>query len=92
MVFLRFVFGENFFLRRIRQKVFYKKGVLRNFEKFTGKHRVRVSFLIKLQAVCNFIKRETLAQVFSCDFREISKNTFSYRTPPVATSTSSLPK
>ena len=27
----------------------------------------RVSLLIKLQAsVCNFIKRETLAQVFSC--------------------------
>ena len=25
---------------------------------------------------CNFIKKETLAQVFSCDFCEISKNTF----------------
>ena len=35
----------------------------------------RVSFLIKLQ---------TLAQVFSCEFCEISKNTFSYRTPLVA--------
>ena len=35
---------------------------------------------IKLQA-CNFIKKETLAQVFSCEFREISKNTFFYRTP-----------
>ena len=34
----------------------------------------------------DFIKRETLAQVFSCEFFEISKNTFSYRTPPVATS------
>ena len=42
----------------------------------------RVSFLIKLQAACNFIKKETLAQVFSCEFYEISKNTFSYRTPP----------
>ena len=29
------------------------------------------------------IKKETLAQIFSCEFREISKNTFSYRTPPV---------
>ena len=46
----------------------------------------RVSFLIKLQASCNFIKKETLAQVFSCEFCEISKNTFSYRTPPVAAS------
>ena len=33
-----------------------------------------------------FIKKETLAQVFSCEFCEISKNTFSYRTPPVAAS------
>ena len=35
---------------------------------------------------CNFIKKETLAQVFSCEFCEISKNSFSYRTPLVAAS------
>ena len=35
---------------------------------------------------CNFIKKETLAQVFSCEFCEIFKNTFSYRTPLVAAS------
>ena len=40
---------------------------------------------LRLQA-CNSIKIETLAQVFSCGFSEISKNTFSYRTPPVAVS------
>ena len=34
--------------------------------------------------VCNFIKKETLAQVFSCEFCEISKNAFFHRTPPVA--------
>ena len=35
-----------------------------------------VSFLIKLQAEAwNFIKKETLAQLFSCEFSEISKNT-----------------
>ena len=33
----------------------------------------RVSFLIKAY---NFIKKETLAQVFSCEFCEIFKNTF----------------
>ena len=33
---------------------------------------------------CNFIKKETLAQVFSCEFCEISKNTFLHRTPLVA--------
>ena len=43
----------------------------------------RASFLIKLQAeACNFIKKETLTQVLSCEFCEISKNTFSYRTTP----------
>ena len=44
----------------------------------------RVSILIKLQA--SGLKIETLAQVFSCEFCEISKKTFSYRTPPVAAS------
>ena len=34
----------------------------------------------KKPEACNFIKKETLAQVFSCEFCEISKNTF-YRTP-----------
>ena len=37
----------------------------------------RIYFLMKLQAsACNFIKKETLAQVFSCDFCETSKNNF----------------
>ena len=36
--------------------------------------------------ICNFIKKETMAQVFSCEFCEISKNKFCYRTPLVATS------
>ena len=31
--------------------------------------------LIKLPEVCNFIKKETVAQVFSCEFCEIFKNT-----------------
>ena len=43
----------------------------------------RAFFLIKLQAeACIFIKKETLAQVFSCELWEISKNTFSHRTSP----------
>ena len=42
-------------------------------------------FLIKLRA-CNFIKKETLAQVFSCEFCEVYKNTFFHRTPLVAAS------
>ena len=34
----------------------------------------------------NFIEKGTLAQVFSCEYYEIFKNMFSYRTPPVAAS------
>ena len=41
----------------------------------------RVSFLIKLQAWDNFIKKEIQAQMFSCKFYEIFKNTFFYKTP-----------
>ena len=37
-----------------------------------------------------FIIKETLAQVFSCEFCEISKNTFFHRTPPVVASVHSF--
>ena len=43
------------------------------------------SFFSETEA-CSFIKKEALAQVFSCEFCEIAKNTFSYRTPLVAAS------
>ena len=35
---------------------------------------------------CNFIQKETLAQVFSCESSKIYKNTLYYRTPLVAAS------
>ena len=77
--------------RSSRPNVFCKKGAFKNFTKFTGKHLRLSLFLnnvagLKPQA-CNFIKKETLAQVFSCEFCEffeISKNTFLERTPLVA--------
>ena len=70
-----------------RPEVFCKKGALRNIAKFTEKPLCQSLFLNKVAgAGCNFIKKETLAQLFSCKFCEISKNTFSYRTPPVAAS------
>ena len=62
--------------RSSHQRCSVTKAVLRNFTKFTGKQA----------EACNFIKKEALAQVFSCEFCEISKNTFSYRTPLVTTS------
>ena len=48
-----------------------RKGVLR---KFTGKYLCQRLFFNK--GACNFIKKDTLAQVFFCEFCEISKNTF----------------
>ena len=59
-------------------EVFCKKGVIRNFAKFPGKHLCQsLFFLTKLQTdTCNFIKKDTLAQVFSCEFCKIYKTTF----------------
>ena len=62
--------------------MFCEKSVVRNFAKFTGKHLCQSLFFNKV--ACNFIKKETLTQVFCCEFCEISKNTFSYRTPLMA--------
>ena len=53
--------------RSSRPEVFCKKGVPRNVVKFTGKH---------LYQSLLFNKGAFLAQVFSCEFYEISKNTF----------------
>ena len=64
--------------RSSHPEVFCKKDVLRNFAKFTGKH------LGQRRQAYNFIKKETLAQVFSCEFWEIFKKTFFHITPLVA--------
>ena len=47
-----------------------QKGVLGNFTTFTGKHMCQ-----SLRA-CNFIKKQTLAQVFFCECCEISEKIF----------------
>ena len=47
-----------------------KKGVLRNFAKFTGKHLCQRLFFDKVAGL------RPLAQVFSYEFCEISKNNF----------------
>ena len=57
--------------RSSRFEMFCRKCVLRNFAKFTEKHLCQSLFLNKVEA---------LAQVFSCEFCEIFKNTFFYRT------------
>ena len=55
-----------------KEKVFWE--ISRNSQENTCP---RVSFSIKLQAwTYSFIKKETLAQVFSCECCELSKKTF----------------
>ena len=64
--------------------VIYKKLFLEISKNSQENTCAIVSFLIKLHQASNFIKKETLALVFLCGFCEIFKNTFLYRTPPVA--------
>ena len=68
------------------KKVFFK--ILRNLQETTC---ARDSSLIKLQASgLQLYKKETLAQVFSCEFCESFQNIFFYRTPLVAASGMSI--
>ena len=56
--------------------MFYKKGVLNNFAKFNEKQLCQSLFFNRLPEASTFIKKETLAQVFSSQFCEIFKNSF----------------
>ena len=73
-------FFEKFKFRSSRRRYSVRKRVLKNFAKFTGKHLCQSLFFNKVAGLgpgaCNVIKKEILAQVFSCDLCEISKNTF----------------
>ena len=73
-------FRVSFGVRSCHQRCSVKKGFLGNFTKFTGKHLRQSPVFNKVAGLRpkarNFIKKETLAQVFSCEFCEISKNTF----------------
>ena len=75
---LRSLFTEAVARRCSIEKVFL--DILQNLQENTC---ARVSFFNK---ACNFIERETLAQVFPCEFCKISKSTFCYRAPSVAAS------
>ena len=50
------------------------KSFLKSLAKFTGKH------------LANLLKKKTLAQVLSCEVCKFFKNSYFYRTPPVAPS------
>ena len=65
------------FYRSSHRKRSLRKGVLRNFAKFTGKHLCQRLFFNQVADLSlQLYKKGTLTQVFSCEFSEISKNTF----------------
>ena len=53
-----------------------KKGILRNFTKFTGNNLRQSLFLNKVAGRPATLLKKRLPQVFSCEFCEISKNAF----------------
>ena len=70
------VYPQKLFIEVVARKCSVKKLFLEISQNWQENTCARVS-------ACIFI---TLAQVFPCEFCEISKNTFSYRTPPMAAS------
>ena len=56
-------------------ELFCKKGTLRNFAEFIGKHLCQ-SLLFNKVTHCNFIKKETLAQCFLVNFVEFLRTPF----------------
>ena len=55
-----------------------QKVGLKNFSKFTGKHQCHSLFFNKVVGLkaCNYIKKESLVQVFCCEVSEIFRNSF----------------
>ena len=83
---MTFTFSRPAF-RSSHRRSSVRKSVLRNFANFTVKKPVPESlflnkklqshFLIKVAlSPATLLKKKTLAQVFSCEFWEISKNAF----------------
>ena len=91
--------GLLFNYRSSHPEVFCKKSVLKNFEKFTGKHMCQSLFLNKLagyfytswkhQKWSATLFKKRLWQRRLRELCEIFKNTFFHRTPPLAVSLTS---
>ena len=75
--------SKEFHFYAIVQRCSVKKVLLEISENSQENTCARVSFSIKLQTG---LQKEALAQVFPCEFCEISKNTFFHRALPVAAS------
>ena len=77
---IRIIFRSS--LRRCSVRI----GVLKNFPKFTWKYLCQSLFFNKVAGLrpATLLKKETLTNVFSCEFYEIFKTTYFYRTSLVA--------
>ena len=63
---------ESITFRSSHRRCSVRKGILKNLAKFTGKHLCQT--LIKFLALaCNFIEKEALTEMFSCEFCETDK-------------------
>ena len=74
-------FSKIFYVlaKAVIRMCFMKKVFLKISENSRENTSARFFYLIKLQGegkACDFIKKEILAQVFSCEFCKIFKNTF----------------
>ena len=75
---------RKFFHATLQKRKIFSVGIQKNHSFSTfAKFFEKLIFLIPwyTHEVWNIIKKETLTQVFSCEFCEIFKSTFFYRTP-----------
>ena len=73
--------------RSIRPDVFCKKGVLRNFAKFTGKHLCQSIFFNKVaDRSATLLKKRLWHRCFPVNFAKFLRTPFFHRTPLVAAS------
>ena len=70
-------------LRSSHRRCSVKKGVLRNFPKFTGKHLCQSLFFIKVAGLrpATLLKKRLWHRCFSVNFVNFQKHLF-YSTPP----------
>ena len=79
---------SNTITRNSRPEVFCKKGVLKNFVKFTEKHLCQSLFFNTVADLrpATLLQKRPWHRCFSFEFCQISNNTFFHRTPLVAAS------
>ena len=65
------------------RKLFLK--ILQNLQENTCA-RLSCLFFFSCLKACNFMKKQTLAQLFSCEYCKIFQSSIFYRAPPVAAS------